>query len=198
MCLGAQARAQNEAARRQYAFQLANRERKWMNTLSVKGVERIQYEQGLNASSLQLANVYADIQQKKGDLVGQALEQDQEDWKQFLQKNTGATLAASGVTGKSARRIQTLDLAEYLKKGSDRVNKMTKAFTELDNQGAQAAGATKQQQMQMFAKEAFVVQPDLAPPQPVMRNVGQAAFMDALSIGSKAVGMASGFGWIGD
>tara|TARA_B100000287_G_scaffold435167_1_gene502212 strand:+ start:59 stop:655 length:597 start_codon:yes stop_codon:yes gene_type:complete len=198
VCLGAQARAQNEAARRQYAFQLANRERKWMNTLSVKGVERIQYEQGLNASSLQLANVYADIQQKKGDLVGQALEQDQEDWKQFLQKNTGATLAASGVTGKSARRIQTLDLAEYLKKGSDRVNKMTKAFTELDNQGAQAAGATKQQQMQMFAKEAFVVQPDLAPPQPVMRNVGQAAFMDALSIGSKAVGMASGFGWIGD
>ncbi len=198
MCLGAQARAQNEAARRQYAFQLANRERKWMNTLSVKGVERIQYEQGLNASSLQLANVYADIQQKKGDLVGQALEQDQEDWKQFLQKNTGATLAASGVTGKSARRIQTLDLAEYLKKGSDRVNKMTKAFTELDNQGAQAAGATKQQQMQMFAKEAFVVQPDLAPPQPVMRNVGQAAFMDALSIGCKAVGMASGFGWIGD
>ena len=197
MCLGAQARAQNEAARRQYAFQLANRERKWMNTLSVKGVERIQYEQGLNASSLQLANVYADIQGKKGDLVGQALEQDQEDWKQFLQKNTGATLAASGVTGKSAQRIQTLDLAEYLKKGSDRVNKMTKAFTELDNQGAQAAGATKQQQMQMFAKEAFVVQPDLAPPQPVMRNVGQAAFMDALSIGSKAVGMASGFGWIG-
>lgn len=197
MCLGAQARAQNEAARRQYAFQLANRERKWMNTLSVKGVERIQYEQGLNASSLQLANVYADIQQKKGDLVGQALEQDQEDWKQFLQKNTGATLAASGVTGKSARRIQTLDLAEYLKKGSDRVNKMTKAFTELDNEGARAAGATKQQQMQMFAKEAFVVQPDLAPPQPVMRNVGQAAFMDALSIGSKAVGMASGFGWIG-
>ena len=80
MCLGAQARAANENARRNYQYQLQRREQEWMQTLSMTGVERIQYEQGLNAADLGLANVYADIQEKHGDLVDQAMAQDQEDW----------------------------------------------------------------------------------------------------------------------
>ncbi len=184
MCLGAQARAANENARRNYQYQLQRREQEWMQTLSMTGVERIQYEQGLNAADLGLANVYADIQEKHGDLVDQAMAQDQDDWKQFLQNNTGAKLAASGVTGKSAQRIASLDLAEYLKAGSDRANQLSKSAKQLNREGAKAAAKTKHQKMSMFAQQAMVKMPDIAPPPPVMQNVGAAAFTEALSIGT--------------
>ena len=184
MCLGAQARAANEAAKRQYEFDIANRERKWMNDIGLTRLEHIQYEQGINATNLGLANTYADIYEKKGDLIGDMHQADQDNWKEFLEKSPSSTLAASGQTGRSVDRIATLDLAEYLRNGSQRVNELADAFTELDKAGAQAAGAAKQQQMQMFAKQAFVKSPDFAPPAPVMQNVGAAAFTEALSIAS--------------
>ena len=193
MCLGAQAKAANEQARRQYKYQLERREREWMQTLSVGGVERIQYDQGINASNLQLANIYADIQDKQGELIGDAMQADESKWKEFLQNNTGAKMAASGQTGASARRIATLDLAQYLTESSRRARDVTEASKELQNQGAKAAGAAAAQQKQMFAKQAFIKQPEIAPPQPVMQNVGAAAFMDLLSIGSSIAGMAMPF-----
>ena len=62
-CLGAGARAANEAARRNYEYKLEKREREWMNTLSMTKVEHLQYEMGIDASNLGLANVYSDIQE---------------------------------------------------------------------------------------------------------------------------------------
>ena len=53
---------------------------------------------------------------------------------------------------------------------------------ELDKAGSEAAGQARAAQMQSFAKNAIIKSPDLAPPKPVYQNVGQAAFMDALSI----------------
>ena len=47
--------------------------------------------------------------------------------------------------------------------------------------------------MQSFAKNAIIKSPDLAPPAPVYQNVGQAAFMDALSIGSSVAQIAMPF-----
>ena len=46
---------------------------------------------------------------------------------------------------------------------------------------------------QAFAKLAFEPVPGVAPPQPVMQSVGAAAFMDALSIGSKIAGIYTAF-----
>jgi len=195
VCLGAQAKAANENARRQYQYQLDKREHDWMRTLSVTGVERIQYEQGINASNLGLANVYADIQEKHGDLMGETLQENEQVWKEFLQENTGATMAASGQTGASARRIQTLDLAKYLTETSRNTRKLTDAAHDLRKEGAKAAGQAAAQQEQMFAKQAWVKTPGMAPPQPVMQNEGAAAFMDALSIVGKVatIGGSGGF-----
>ena len=52
---------------------------------------------------------------------------------------------------------------------------------------------------QQFAQVAFTPVPTVEPPQPVMMNVGAAAFMDALSIGSSiaTMGGAGGFGLFG-
>ena len=196
MCLGAQAKAANETARRNYKYQNQKREREWMQELNMAGVERIQYDQGINNTNLGLANVYADIQANVGELEGTFRQDEETAWKKFLSESPSSTMAASGQTGASARRIANLDLAEYLTNSSRRGREVSQAKKDLVRQGQEAAGADKQQQEQMFAKQAFVRVPGLAPPQPVMQNVGAAAFMDALSIGTKVI-TAGGSGGLG-
>ena len=192
MCLGAQARAANERARRDYEYNLEKRERNWMQTLSVTRTERIMHEQGIDASNLGLAQVYGDIQEKFGDQIGIALQEDEVNWKEFLQDNEGAKLAASGKTGRSAARVGTLELGKYLAKGSRTAYELTEGKRELDKAGQKAAGQARQQQMQSFVNNAIVKSPDLAPPQPVYQNVGAAAFMDALSIASSVASVYTG------
>tara|TARA_R100001082_G_C4308382_1_gene135630 strand:+ start:30 stop:644 length:615 start_codon:yes stop_codon:yes gene_type:complete len=194
VCLGAEAKAANEAARRDYQYKLEKRERSWMQTLSMTNVEHLQYEQGIDASNLGLANVYSEIQEKHGQMIDAAMAQSQEDWKTFLQENKGDQLKAAGRLGRSTERIGAIELGQYLKRGNDLANQLTDAGTELSKQGAAAAAQTRQQQLQMFSQVAFEKHPDMAPPAPVMQNVGQAMFMDALKIGSQVVGMASGLG----
>ena len=182
VCLGAQARAANERARRNYEYQLQKREADWMQTLSVTNTERIMHDQLVDSTNLGVAQVYGDIQSKFGDQIGQALQEDETNWKQFLEQSKGAELSASGRTGRSVDRINTLDLAEYLKKGSRKAYELTESREELTEAGQKAAGMARAEQMQSFAKNVIVRNPDLAPPKPVYQNVAAAAFMDALSI----------------
>jgi len=190
VCLGAGAKAANESARRNYQYQLDKRERNWMQTLSLTNVERVQYKQGIDASNLGLANVYSEIQEKHGELIGQAFQENEAEWKKFLQDNTGTKLATTGRTGRSADRIAALDLGEYLAKGSRRAWKLTQAADKLNETGAKAAAQTRSQQMQMFANNNIIKSPDLAPPVPVMQNEGMAAFKDALGIASSIASIA--------
>ena len=193
MCLGAGARAANRQAKRNYEYQLKKREADWMQTLSVTNTERIMHEQLIDSTNLGLADVYGDIQSKFGDEIGQALQEDEQNWKKFLEDNKGAKMAASGQTGRSAARVSTLELAEYFKKGSRKAYELSESKVELDKQGRKAYGQARAQQMQSFANNAMVKSPDIAPPKPVYQNVGAAMFMDALSIGTSAATMYTAF-----
>ena len=163
-----------------------------MQTLSMTGVEHVQYDQQIDSFNLGLASTYSDLEEKQYQAVNKAMAESQEDWKTFLAENTGDQLKASGVTGRSAERISAIDLGQYLKKGSDQVYALTQNARELDKAGAKAAAQTRSQQMQMFTRVAFEKHPDVAPPKPVMQNVGMAAFMDALSIAGSIAGMGTG------
>ena len=189
MCLGAQARAANEQARRNYEYQLQKRESDWMQQLSLSGVQRIEYEQGVNATKMGVANMYAELQEKHGDNIDALAREDNVKWREFLQKNTGSTLAASGVTGKSADRIASLDLAQYLTESTLRARDVANDAKELNRQGARAAGAAASQQRQAWLEQQIIKMPDFAPPPPVMQDVGAASFMDALSIGGSLATM---------
>ena len=197
MCLGAGARAANKAAMRDYKYKLAVRERNWMTTLGIMSVERMHYEQSIDSTNVGLQNFYGDLQEKYGDLVGQAYQNDEANWKEFLQKGVGAKMAASGQTGRSAQRIASTELGAYFAAQSRTAYMLTKAQQQLSRKGAEKAAATRAQQMQMFAQQNVIRTPELAPPRPVLQNVGQAAFMDALSIASSVAGIASGFGTLG-
>ena len=164
-----------------------------MQTLSITNTERVMHEQTIDNTNLGLSQVYGDLQEKFGDQIGQALQEDEVNWKQFLEQSKGAELAASGRTGRSIDRVNTLDLAEYLKKGSRKAYELTESREELNKAGAKARGMARAEQMQSFAKNAIVRNPDLAPPAPVMQNVGAASFMDALSIASSVASIAVPF-----
>ena len=192
MCLGEQAKNANEAARRNYEYQLAQRKANWMQTLSITNTERIQYEQGLQASNLGLSQVYGEIQEKFGDAVGDAFQADEENWRHFLQNSMSSKLQASGQTGRSAERISALDLAEYLTKGSRAAYELTEAQEDMSKVAAQAAGQARAEQLNMFAQNAIIKSPDFAPPAPVYQNVGFAAFKDALSIAESVATIATG------
>ena len=194
MCLGAGARAANKAAMRDYKYKLAVRERNWMTTLGIMSVERMHYEQSIDSTNVGLQNFYGDLQEKYGDLIGQAYQQDEANWKELLQRGEGAKMAASGQTGRSARRIASSDLGAFFAARSRTAYQLTKARRQLTRKGAEKAAATRAQQMQMFAQNNIIRTPELAPPRPVLQNVDQAAFMDALSIASSVAGIASGFG----
>ena len=163
-----------------------------MQQLSLTNVEHLQYKQGLDASNLGLANVYSEIQEKHNELIDQAMEQSQEDWKTFLAENQGDKMKVAGQIGRSADRISSIDLGQYLKKGNDLATQLTDAGNELSKKGAQAAAQTKQQQLQSFAQIAFIKNPDIAPPKPVFQNVGYAAMMDALSIAGSVGSIVAG------
>ena len=163
-----------------------------MQTLSATATERVMYEQGIDASNVGLGEVYGDIQAKFGDQIGEALQEDEVNWSEFLADNRGDKLTTSGQTGRSTGRISTLDLADYLKKGSRKAYELTEGKMELDKQGQKAAGMARAEQMQLFAKNAIVKNPDIAPPQPVYQNVAAAAFMDALSIAGSIGGIYTG------
>ena len=153
-----------------------------MQTLSVTNTERVMHEQGIDASNIGLSQVYGDIQAKFGDQIGDALQEDETNWKEFLQKNKASDMAASGQTGRSAARVDTLELGQYLAKGSRKAYELTQSKQEMDVAGRKAAGMARAEQMQSFAKNAVIKSPGLAPPKPVYQNVAMAAFMDALSI----------------
>ena len=189
MCLGAEARAANKAAMQNYEHKLKVRERKWMNQLALTKVERVQHQQTLDAAHVGLGNAYAEIQEKYRDQIGAALQEDEINFKQYLQESQGEKLTAAGKTGKSVERVATVDLADYLRQGSRKAYELTQSRRELTKEGAKAAGVAKQAQMQSFANVNIQKHPDFAPPKPVMRNVGLAMFTDALKIGSSLATM---------
>ncbi len=193
MCLGSQARAANKAAKQNYQHQLKVRERKWMNTLAQTNVERIQYDQTVDAAHIGLGNAYAEIQEKYRDLIAQTTQAQEERFTQFASESNSDKLAAAGRTGASIRRMRTIDVGQLMAAGSRDAFNLQLARRDLNKAGAQAAAKARQVQMEAFAKNNIVKSPDIAPPPPVLRNVGQAAFMDALSIGSSIASIATPF-----
>ena len=176
---------------RQYQYQLAQRERNWMATLGITSMERVQYEQSLDATNVGLHNFYGDLQEKYGDLVGEARQQGEKNWVDFLNNAPSSKLAASGRTGRSAERARKLDFGKYMAESSRMAYKLTQAQQQFRRAGAQKAAATRAQQMQLFAQNNVIKSPELAPPRPVLQNVGQAAFMDALSIAGSLASIGS-------
>ena len=193
MCLGAEARAQNEAAQRQYNYALRKRERNWNQALSIYGAKTVQYDINTAGADMAIAQAYSDEQEQKRQVRGDAQLKYEELYRDLLKNSEYSKLLGSGGTGRSAARIGRMESAALGRKVSEIERSILQNDMKLDRATAETVGKMQGYKQQAFADVAFQPLPDVAPPQPVMRNVGAAAFMDALSIGSSIAGIYSAF-----
>ena len=193
MCLGAEARAQNEAAQRQYNYALRKRERNWNQALSIYGAKTVQYDINTAGADMSIAQAYADEQEQKRQVRGDAQLKYEELYRDLLQNSEYSKLIGSGGTGRSAARIGRMEQGKVGREIAEIERSILQNDMKLDRATAETVGKMQGYKQQAFADVAFQPLPDVAPPQPVMRNVGAAAFMDALSIGSSIAGIYSAF-----
>jgi hypothetical protein len=193
VCLGAEARAQNEAARRQYNYQLRKRERNWNQALSIYGAKTVQYDINTAGADMSIAQAYADEQEQKRQVRGDAQLKYEDLYRDLLQNSEYSKIIGSGGTGRSAARIGRMESAALGRKVSEMERSILQNDMKLDRATAETVGKMQGYKQQAFADVAFQPLPDVEPPKPVMRNVGAAAFMDALSIGSSIASMAMPF-----
>lgn len=196
MCLGAQARAANAAAKRQYNYQLERRERQWMQDLNVYSTKQVQYDINTNNAEMAAQAAYGESERKRQEARAQAELKYQDMYAELLNESKSAKLMASGRTGRSVARIKTTDLAEYGRKVSEIGRQIRTNDVALAQENAKAFAQAKGYKDQQFAQVAFQPVADVAPPKPVMQNVGAAALMDGLKIASAVAtaGGSSGFG----
>ena len=193
MCLGAEARAQNEASRRQYKYEVERREREWMQQLSIYDTKLTQFEINTDNAKLAAASAYTENQLKREQARGDAQMKYQDLYVQLLEQSPSSQLIASGRTGQSIRKMQVSDIAKYGRNVSEIGRELMQNDYALMQENAKARAEATSYIKQSYADVAFQPIQDVAPPQPVMRNVGAAAFMDALSIGSSIASMAMPF-----
>ena len=193
MCLGSEARAQNEAARRQYKYENERREREWMQQLSIYDTKVTQFEINTDNAKLAAASAYTENQLKRQQARDDAQMKYQDLYIQLLEESPSSKLIASGRTGQSIKKMQASDIAKYGRNVSEIGRELMQNDYALMQENAKAQAEATSYIKQSYADVAFQPIQDVAPPAPVMRNVGAAAFMDALSIGSSIATIAMPF-----
>ena len=197
MCLGSAAKTANENARRRYKYENERRERKWMQTMSVYNAQKVKYDEDIQNAGLAQASVKVQQQEMMDLARGEAQLKYAELFRTLLKDSAYGQLVAAGQTGQSTRRRGVIDYAKYGREVSDISRKLVLNDRELARKSSAEIAKFKQFKDDAFAKLAFQPIPDVAPPQPVMRNVGAEAFMEGLSIASKVatMGGSGGFDW---
>ncbi len=187
MCLGATARAENEAARRQYNAAVENRKRNWMQQLSVQNLKNVQYEVNMDRSNVAMASVQSELQRKKIQNRRDAELKYEQAYDEVLKNSKYEKLLTGGATGQSIARLGRLDNAAIGKKVALISRNVLLTDEELEMEAEKDISKLKGFQEQQRAKIAFQPIPEAEPVRPVMKNVGAAAFMDALSIGTSVI-----------
>ena len=191
MCLGAGARAQNEAARRQYKYANEKRKRNWLQTLGIYGAKKVQGALNIAGARQALTDKFGRTQLKKREVRGTA-EQKYVDLRTEMMKNSKyQKMISSGATGKSISRLKVMEMGSYGRQIAEIGRKLSANDFALDQQDLAAWRKTKSYVRGQEAQTAFVPMQSVEIPQPVMQDVGMASFQEALSIGSSLIGIGT-------
>jgi len=183
VCLGAQARAANKAAKRQYQYDIDRRERSWMQELNVNQQKQVQYELNTEGAEMAAQAQYGKAERLRQQKRAEAELKTQQKYITMLQDSEAMSALAKGRTGRSVGRARVMDEAAYGRDLAGIAFALRQNDYKLGEENAKARAAAAAYKKDAFAKVAFQPIPDVAPPQPVMQNVGLAAFTEALSIG---------------
>ena len=190
MCLGAQARAANENARRRYQYDIDRRERSWMQELNVYQQKQVQYELNTEGAEMAAQAQYGKAERERQQKRAEAELKTQQKYITMLQDSEAMSALAKGRTGRSVGRARVMDEAAYGRDLAGIAFALRQNDYKLGEDNAKARAAAAAYKKDAFAKVAFQPIEDVAPPQPVMQNVGLAAFTEALGIASSVASIA--------
>ena len=168
------ASAQNKEERRNYEHKLKVRERKWMQTRTPYASKKVQFEEEVDLANIAAQRAYSRTQQQLNNAKSLAILQNQEDFKKML-ANEGmieVSAAERGVRGRSVARQLVQNSANFGMSQAMRSRGLTMAGYQAKQSNEDVNRQLKGQLNQAFSR--VVIQPiqDLAPPPPVMQNVG--------------------------
>ena len=170
----ASASAANKAKRRNYEHQLKVRERKWMQTRTTYGTKKVQFEQEVDLANIAAQRAYSRTQQQLNNAKSLAILQNQEDFKKML-SNEGmieASAAERGVRGRAVARQLIMNKGNFGISQALRSRGLAQAGYQAKEVMGDVNRQLKSQLNQSFGKVAIQPIQDIAPPPPVMQNVG--------------------------
>ena len=186
-----QAKARNQAAIRDYKYQLAQREANWYQSLSVWGAKKNKYQNEINENDLAAQRGYSQAQVGLNNMFAQAAQRNEGALIKYLQSH--GKMAAAGRTGRSVARISSLELGALERQAGRNLYMLTQSKEAYK---ANVEGIRQKQighRNKLYSQVAFAPVPDLAPPPPVLENQspGMGIAMAALG-GITAFGKAGG------
>ena len=164
-------KAENRRRIREYERQLELRKRNWYQQLSVYSAKVNKYNIDLNENDLAAQRGYAKAQSNLRSLEGRVVAQNETKFRELVSKKLGKR-RASGQTGRSVRRGETLDMASYGRytgRQAFGVSMAREKFKEnVENIRRKQVSARRG----LFSEVAFNPVPSLAPNPPELRGTG--------------------------
>ena len=183
-------KAENRRRIREYERALEIRKRNWYQQLSVYSAKVNKYNIDLNENDLAAQRGYAKAQSNLRSLEGRVVAQNETKFRELVSKKLGKR-RASGQTGRSVRRGETLDMASYGRytgRQAFGVSMAREKFKEnVENIRRKQVSARRG----LFSQVAFNPVPSLAPNPPELRGTGMVMMNAMLGAASS---LAGGFG----
>ena len=145
-----------------------------MQTRTTYGTKKVQFEQEVDAASIAAQRAYTKVQQELNNAQSLAILQNQDDFKTML-ANEGmleARAAERGVRGRSIARQLVMNKGSFGMSQSMRTRALTQAGYQATEARSNINSQLKGQLNTSFGKVALQPIQDMAPPPPVMQNVG--------------------------
>ena len=157
-----------------------------MNKLDVYKTQINTYKENLDEIQLGLGRTYSAGQTRLNRVKDLAWQRNQKFAIESLEKSAYGRAMAQGKTGRSIKRMGVMEAARIGRYYAQTNAAITDANEDFMTGVKTARRKAKAAQRKEFANVWLTPQADVAPPRPVYQNVGQAMFMDALSIASSA------------
>ena len=164
----------NKEKRRLYQHKLKMRERKWMQTRATYATKKVQFEQEVDFANIAAQRAYARTQHSLNNARALAMLQNQEDFRSNLisEGEIEASAAERGVRGKSVARQLIQNAQSIGIKQAMRTRGLTASYYDAQVSMEDVNRRLKGTLNRSFGKVALQPIQDMAPPKPVMQNVG--------------------------
>ena len=186
-----QANYTNEQLTRNYKHNLLIRETKWNNSLNDWNNRRTDYSQTVLANREAAGRAYSAEQERLNEMYQKAAFSKQDMLTKLLQASGLAQ--ASGRSGNSAQRLQTMHLAAYGRNNAVLAENLASAKNAMKSRNEQVWYQQMSENNKAWNQVSMAPVPDIAPPRPEMVAGPSGIGLAAGLLGAAAQG-ASAFG----